>query len=113
MTKYLISFPSSAMNIPQEDWAAVGEAARAVIRDAKRAGVYVFAGGVNEDAPPFKVAADGTVRNETYPETRQLNGGFCVLELPSREAAIQWAASLAAACRCSQEVREFQYDRES
>ncbi|MER3450398.1 MAG: hypothetical protein C4315_11755 [Chloroflexota bacterium] len=59
------------------------------------------------------VAADGTVTNETYPETRGLDGGFCILELPSREAAIEWAVKIAKACRCPQELREFGYDPES
>ena len=113
MTKYLISFPGAAMEIPEEDWAAVGEAARAVIREAKAAGVYVFGGGINEDVAPLMVAADGTVSSETYPQTRDFNGGFCVLELPSREAAVEWAAKIAESCRCSQELREFQYDPES
>ena len=113
MTKYLISFPAPAMTVAEEDLAAVGEAARAVIREAKSAGVYVFGGGINEGVAPVMVAADGTVTNETYPQTKELDGGFCVLELPSREAAVQWAAKIAAACRCSQELREFQYDPES
>jgi hypothetical protein len=113
MTKYLISFPGPAMNISNEDLGAVGKAARAVIREAKSAGVYVFAGGINADVAPLMVAADGTFTNETYPQTKEFDGGFCVLELPSREAAVQWAARLAQACRCSQELREFQYDPES
>ena len=92
MTKYLISFPGSAMDISDEDMAAVGEAAHAVIREAKDAGVYVFGGGINEDVAPLMVAADGTVTNETYPQTKEFDGGFCVLELPSREAAVEWAA---------------------
>ena len=110
MTKYLISFPGPAMDIPDEDMAAVVEAAHAVIRDAKETGAYVFGGGINEDVAPLMVAADGTVTNETYPQTKEFDGGFCVLELPSREAAVQWAAKIAKACRCSQELREFQYD---
>src|SRR5262249_31594428 len=89
MTKYLISFPGSAMDISDEDMGAVGEAARAVIREAKDAGVYVFGGGISEDVAPLMVAADGTVTNETYPQTKEFDGGFCVLELPSREAAVQ------------------------
>ena len=113
MTKYLISFPGPAMNVPAEEWAAVGEAAHAVIREAKNAGVYVFGGGINEDVAPLMVAADASVTNETYPQTRELDGGFCLLELPSREAAIEWAAKIAKACRCSQELREFRYDPES
>ena len=113
MTKYLISFPGPAMDIPDEDMAAVGEAAHAVIREAKAAGVYVFGGGINEDVAPLMVAADGTVTNETYPQTKEFSGGFCVLELPSRDAAIEWAAKIAKACRCAQELREFGYDPES
>jgi hypothetical protein len=113
MTKYLISFPGPAMNVPEAELAEVGEAARAVIRAAKRAGVYVFGGGINEDVAPLMVAADGAVTNETYPQTKAFNGGFCVLELPSRNAAMEWAAKIAQSCRCSQELREFQYDPES
>lgn len=113
MAKYLISFPGAAMDVREGELAQVAEAAHAVIREAKRAGVYVFGGGINEDVAPLMVAADGTVTSATYPQTRQLNGGFCVLELPSREAAVEWAAKIAAACRCSQELREFQYDPES
>jgi hypothetical protein len=56
MTKYLISFPASAMDVPAEELGAVGEAARAVIREAKKAGVYVFGGGINEDVAPRMVA---------------------------------------------------------
>jgi hypothetical protein len=113
MTKYLISFPGSAMDIADDDMAAVGEAARAVIREAKDAGVYVFGGGINEDVAPLMVTADGTVTSETYPQTKEFDGGFCVLELPSRDAAVHWAAKIAKACRCSQELREFGYDPES
>lgn len=113
MAKYLISFPAPAMNIPEEDWAEVREASHAVIREAKQAGVYVFGGGINDGVAPLMVAADGTVTNETYPQTKEFNGGFCVLELPSRNAAIEWAAKIARSCRCSQELREFGYDPES
>ncbi len=101
------------MEVPADDFAAVGEAAHEVMREAKAAGVYVFGGGINEDVAPVMVARDGTVTNETYPQTKELDGGFCVLQLPSREAAIVWAAKIANACRCSQELREFGYDPES
>ena len=113
MTKYLISFPGPAMNVPEQEMAAVGEAARAVIREAKAADVYVFGGGINESVPPVMVSSEGVVTSETYPQTKELDGGFCVLELPSRDAAVQWATKIATACRCSQELREFMYDRES
>jgi hypothetical protein len=113
MTKYLVSFPGSAMDVANEELAAVSEAAHAVIREAKDAGVYVFGGGINEEVAPLMVAADGSVANDTYPQTKEFDGGFCVLELPSRKAAVKWASKIAKACRCSQELREFQYDPES
>jgi hypothetical protein len=111
--KYLISFPAPAMNIPAAELPAVCEASHGVIREAKAAGVHVFGGGINADLAPLMVAEDGTFKNETYPQTRELTGGFCVLELPSREDAIVWAAKLAQACRCPQELREFHFDPES
>jgi len=33
-----------------------------------------------------------------------------VLELPSRDEAIAWAARIAKACRCDQELRVFGFD---
>ena len=113
MTKFLASFPASAMNVAAEDLPAVSEAAHAVIREAKAAGVYVFGGGINTGVAPVMVAANASCTSETYRQTRELDGGFCVLELPSREAAVQWTARLAAACRCPQELREFYDDPES
>jgi hypothetical protein len=111
MTRYLISFPSSAMDhIPQQEFPAVGEAAHAVAQEAMDAGVWVFGGGLAEDVDPVMVAGDGTVTGGTYPQTREFNGGFTVLDLTSREAAREWAAKFATACRCAQEVREFMAD---
>ncbi|MCM2391591.1 hypothetical protein [Streptomyces albipurpureus] len=59
------------------------------------------------------VAGDGIVSEGTYPGHKVPNGGCTVLELPSREAALERAAKTAVACRCSQEVRQFQYDQAS
>ena len=33
-------------------------------------------------------------------------GGFAVVDVPSREEALEWAARIALVCRCAQEVRE-------
>ena len=110
MTKYLISFPSSAMVFPEADFQAVSDAAHAVVEEAKAAGVYIFGGGINENVAPVKVSADGSVFEGTYLETRRIEGGYTILELPSREAAVKWAAKIAAACRCDQELREFMFD---
>ena len=113
MAKYLISFPSAAMVVPHGELEAVSRDAHAVIDEAKAAGVYVFGGGLDEGVPPVLVAADGTVTVGGYPWAPALNGGFTVLELPSREQAVAWAARLAKACRCAQELRVFMLDPQS
>jgi hypothetical protein len=113
MTKYMISFPGSAMHVTEAELPAVSKAAHSVIREAQEAGVYVFGGGVNESAGTVLVSGDGTVTSGTYPETRLMDGGFTVLDLPTRDAALEWAAKIATACRCDQELREFQYDPEA
>jgi hypothetical protein len=110
MAKYLISFPSSAMVVPDSELEAVGRDAHAVIEQAKAVGVYVFGGGIDEDVPPVLVSADGSVADGGYPWAPPLDGGFTVLELPSREEAVAWAARLAKACRCEQELRVFGFD---
>lgn len=105
MTKYLISFPSAAMVVPDGELEAVGRAANDAVEEAKAAGVYVFAFGINEEIPPVLISTDGAVTIGGYPWAPPLNGGFTVLELPSREEAVAWAARIATACRCSQELR--------
>jgi hypothetical protein len=52
------------------------------------------------------VATDGRVTDGPYPETKEVIGGFAVVDVPSRDEALKWAAKIAVACRCSQEVRE-------
>jgi hypothetical protein len=113
MAKYLISFPSGAMTFPPEELPAVADASHAVVREAKAAGVWVFGGGIDESVPPVRVDAEGGVTAGTYPETAAIEGGYTVLEVPTRDDALAWAARIAAACRCAQEVRLFQHDPES
>jgi hypothetical protein len=42
-----------------------------------------------------------------------LDGGFTVIEPPSRNDAIAWAARIAKACRWDQELRVFMFDPQS
>jgi len=113
MAKYLISFPAHAMVVPEGEWDAVVRDSHAVIEQVKAAGVYVFGGGIDASVAPVRVGPDGSVREGAYPREAPLTGGFTVLELPSRDAAIDWAARMARACRCDQELRVFGFDPDS
>ena len=106
MTLYLISFDDGAMTFPEEDLPDVAKAALAVIQEAKDAGVYVFSGGLDRQQASV-VATDGVVTDGPYPETKEVIGGLTVVDVPTRADALVWAAKIAAACRCAQEVRVF------
>jgi hypothetical protein len=112
MTRYLISFDDGAMTFPDEDLPAVAEAAHRVVREAKAAGVWIFGGGILSQRATI-VATDGAVSDGPFPETKAVIGGFSIIEVPSRDEALAWAARIASACRCAQEVREIMFDPES
>ena len=114
MARYLISFGNGSMDhFTEEDWPVVGKASHAVIQEAKDAGVFLFGGGLdygNDDVEHAVVGTDGTVTDGPYPEAKELLGGVTVIDVPTREAALEWAAKIAEACRCAQHVRKFMYD---
>ncbi|XVU23041.1 YciI family protein [Actinoplanes sp. CA-054009] len=113
MPRYLISFNEGGMDhIPAEDIPAVGKAAHAVIQEAVSAGVFVYGAGLERQQAAI-VATDGLVTDGPYPETKEVIGGFVVVDVPSRADALPWAARIAAACRCPQEVRELLPDPET
>ena len=113
MTKYLLSFDDGSMDhIPAEDMQTVSDASHAVVRQAKAAGVWVFGGGLYRQQASI-VSTDGTISDGPVPETKAVVGGFSIIDTPTREEALQWAAKIADACRCAQEVREIGDDPES
>lgn len=113
MTQYVISFNDGAMDhIPAEEIPDVGKAAHAVVQEAVKAGVWVFGGGLERQRASI-VATDGMVTDGPYPEAKEVLGGFAVVDVATREEALAWAAKIAAACRCAQEVRELMPDPET
>ena len=113
MTEYLISFNEGAMDhIPAGDWPDVAKASKEVVREAAHAGVWVYGGGLERQRASI-VGTDGLVTDGPYPETKEVVGGFSVVDVATREEALTWAAKIAVACRCAQEVRELMPDPET
>jgi hypothetical protein len=113
MTEYLISFNDGAMDhIPEGDWEDVGKAAHAVVQEAITAGVWVYGAGLLRQQATV-VGTDGSVTDGPFPETKEVVGGFTVVDVATREEALMWAAKTAAACRCAQEVRVLMDDPET
>jgi hypothetical protein len=108
MTPYLISFDEGAMDhIPEQEMPDVAKAVAEMRDEAREAGVFVFSGGLDYDVESVVVATDGMVSDGPYPESKELIGGLMVVDVPTQEAAVEWATKVAVGCRCPQEVRVF------
>jgi hypothetical protein len=112
MTGYLIFFNQQWVGDHTEEWfRGRGPLAMAVVNEMKAAGVYVFAGGLEED-PNLAFSADATSGTLTftdgpYVETKEFLGGLTVVDVADDDAARMWAGKLAEACGWPQEVRRF------
>ncbi len=109
MAEYLIYFNQQWVGDHSEEWFQSRVApSTAVVEEMKEAGVYVFAGGLQEDGPVF--AADATsgevlITDGPFVETKEVLGGFAVVDVADEEAAKYWAGRLAEGCGWPQEVR--------
>ena len=111
MAEYLIYFNQQWVGDHTAEWfRSRGPLAMAVVQEMKDAGVYVFAGGLEEGAPVY--SADATsgsvlVTDGPYAETKEFLGGLTVVDVPDDETARMWAGRLAEGCGWPQEVRRF------
>src|SRR3954453_16444095 len=111
MTEYLIYFNQQWVGDHTKEWFGTrGPLARAVVAEMKAAGVYVFAGGLEEDGPVYSAdPTSGTmlITDGPYVETKEFLGGFALVDGADDEAAKMWAAKVAQPCGWPHEVRRF------
>ena len=112
MAEYLIYFNQQWVGDHDEEWfRARGPLAMAAVNEMKAAGVYVFAGGLDEETDKA-FSADATSGTLTFTdgpfvETKEFLGGLTIVNVADEEAAKMWAGKLAEACGWPQEVRRF------
>ena len=91
MAEYLIYFNQQWVGDHTEEWfRGRGPLAMAVVTEMKNAGVYVFAGGLEEDGPVYSAdTTSGTlvITDGPYVETKEFLGGFAVVDVADDEAA--------------------------
>jgi hypothetical protein len=79
--------------------------------EVRAAGIWVFAGGLHPAGTATVVrSTDGTVvtTDGPYLETKEVLGGFWIIEAADLDAALAWAAKGSTACGAPVEVRPFQ-----
>jgi hypothetical protein len=109
VAEYLIYFNQQWVGDHTQEWfRGRGPLAMAVVDEMKAAGVYVFAGGLEEDGPVYSADPSETlVTDGPYVENKEFLGGFAVVAVADDEAAKTWAGKLAQACGWPHEVRRF------
>jgi hypothetical protein len=112
MPEYLIYFNQQWVGDHTEEWfRSRGPLAMAVVDEMKAAGVYVFAGGLEEaDGPVYSADPTGSdvmITDGPYVETKEWLGGFALVDVTDDEAATMWAGRIAEACGWPHEVRRF------
>ena len=99
------------MTTAEEWFRGRGPLARGVLEEMKAAGVYVFAGGLEEETDTaFSVdTTSGALlfANGPYANNQEHLGGLTVVDVPDEDAARTWAGKIAEACGWPQEVRRF------
>jgi hypothetical protein len=110
MPHYIIYFNQQWVgDHPAEWYDERGVLARAIVEEMQTEGVYVFAGGVDEDVDAA-IATDATsgtlvVTPGRYSTSPEYLGGFTVVNVADEEQAHYWAGRVAEACGWPQETR--------
>ena len=111
MTEYLIAFNDDWVpDLTDEDLRDASKRVKALRAEMQSAGVLIFTGGLDDEAPVFSVeASSGTpaFTDGPYAETKEHLGGFAVVDVPDDEAARYWAGRLATVLNWPQEVHRF------
>ncbi len=111
MAEYLIFFNDEWVTEASDaQWQERSRAVRALAAEMRAAGVLIFTGGLDNDAPVFHVEPhDGepVFADGPYAATTERFGGFAAVDVPDETAARHWAGRIAMACDWPQEVRIF------
>lgn len=117
MTHYLMSVHGPAVwddfgNYGSEEEMEAAFAATGAFTDQLHVdGYWVFAGGLKEPATATVVDGQGDTPIMTdgpYLESKELLGGFWVIDVPDLDVALRLAAAASKACRGKVEVRPFE-----
>ncbi|MFI5730759.1 YciI family protein [Kribbella sp. NPDC051587] len=87
---------------------SVVEGVGQLVDDLSKAGVLLFAEGVHRSALGARVKVEAgrrTVTDGPFAETKELIGGVIVVDVRSRDEALEWAARLAEALGNEVELR--------
>ena len=109
--KYLVAIHHPYDYDPSTEDEAMARDIDALNDEMKAAGIRIFVGGLRpaSSAKSLRLQSNGEVliTDGPYLETKELVGGFWVLEAADLDEALAWGRKAAIACRAPVEVRPF------
>ncbi len=113
MTQYLLSVHHTEGEVMPEGAAMqkIYDDVEALNEEIRKAGAWVFAGGLELPDTATVVRADGDetlLTDGPFAESKEHLGGFWVIEAADLDAALAWAGKATRACAGPVEVRPFQ-----
>jgi hypothetical protein len=117
MKQYLLSIyqPGDGTPPPKEVLEPIMRNIFALNEDMKRAGAFVFTGGLHgpSTSTVLRVKNDEVLTTDgPYIEGKEHVGGFYIIRAADLDAALEWGRKLAQASTLPIEVRPFQYSRD-
>ena len=112
MTRYLMSvYYGEGMSPPEPDeLTRIAADVDQVHTELQDAGAWVFGGALHEATTATVVHVRGgevLTSDGPFAETKEVLGGFSVIEVEDLDAALGWAEKLSQATTCPIEVRPF------
>ena len=115
MPQYLMSvwYPADAVAPSADELATITHDVEAVHQQLADEGAWVFGGGLHDPTTATVVQTTGgraVTTDGPFAETKEVLGGFSVIDVPDLDAALVWAERMSEATTCPIEVRPFQHE---
>lgn len=114
MTQYMLSvwYPADAVQPAPDELATITRDVESVHRQLQDEGSWVFGGGLHDPTTATVVMTRGgraVTTDGPFVETKEVLGGFSVIDVADLDAALAWADRMSEATTCPIEVRPFQH----
>ena len=118
MSHYLLSvwYPAGSTAPAPEELERISRDVTAVHEALQAEGAWVYGGGLHDPTTATVVASRGgraTTTDGPFVETKEVLGGFSVIDVADLDAALAWAERMSEATTCPIEVRPFQDEPEA
>ena len=115
MTQYMLSvwYPAGAVQPAPDELATISRNVEAVRQQLVDEGAWVFSGAMHDASTATVVVSKGgraVTTDGPFVETKEMLGGFSVIEVADLDAALLWAERFSQATTCPIEVRPLRPD---